>query len=66
MIDVTYVRKKQGGIQNVLIVYPYTYINPYLCLPPLAAEYLQAGILAAGRTAKLLDMRFEESAQEEI
>ena len=56
----TYCQKQKGEVQHVLIVYPYTYINPYCNLPPIGAEYLQAGIIEAGRTTTLLDMRFEK------
>ncbi len=47
------------AIERVVLVYPFTYRNPHFNLPPIAAEYLQAGILAAGREARLFDMRFE-------
>lgn len=64
--NITYVNKKKTDIQNVLIVYPFTNINPQFNLPPIAAEYLQAGIAAAGRNATLLDMRFETDIEEHI
>ncbi len=59
-------KTKKDGIQRVLIVYPYTYINPHLCLPPLAAEYLQAGAVEAGKQTTLLDMRFEDDISEHV
>lgn len=59
MDSISYIRKKKNDIQNVAIVYPFTYINPYYALPPIAAEYMQAGVVAAGKTATLLDMRYE-------
>ena len=58
--------KAKGEVENVLIVYPFTYINPHLVIPPLAAEYLQIGILAAGKKCTLLDMRFENDISEHI
>ncbi len=61
-----YVDRLPGEIQHVVIVYPFTYVNPYTCLPPLGAEYLQAGVHAAGRTSVLLDMRFEDDVREEL
>lgn len=62
----TYSKKKRNEIKHVLIVYPYTYVNPYNCMPPIAAEYLQAGVHEAGRTTTLLDMRFEKSIDEHL
>ncbi len=62
----TYEQKAGERVRDVLIVYPYTYQNPYLCLPPLAAEYLHAGVLEAGCNATLLDMRFEDDVREQI
>lgn len=59
MSHISYLRKKKGEISNVVIVYPFTYKNPYYVLPPIAAEYLQAGVIEAGRDAVLLDMRYE-------
>lgn len=46
-------------IHDVVIVYPFTYVNPFQSLPPIAAEYLQAGAVEAGCKTTLLDMRFE-------
>lgn len=63
---VSYSQKKRGDINNVVIVYPFTYINPYLVLPPIAAEYLQAGIVQTGRKAILLDMRYETEIKEHL
>ncbi|HKW86883.1 MAG TPA: radical SAM protein [Nitrospiraceae bacterium] len=60
MSDISYVNKKKTDIRDVLIVYPFTNVNPYSNFPPIAAEYLQAGIAAAGRNVTLLDMRFEK------
>ena len=62
----TWSRKASGDIRRVVIVYPYTYLQPYFCLPPLAAEYLQAGVVAAGREATLLDMRFEDDIADHL
>jgi len=59
-------QKKRGDINNVVIVYPFTYINPYLVLPPIAAEYLQAGVVQTGRKAILLDMRYETEIKEHL
>ena len=56
----SYLAKRKKEIKNVLIVYPFTYVNPYSNYPPLAAEYLQAGVVASGRKVTLLDMRFEK------
>jgi tRNA A37 methylthiotransferase MiaB len=66
MAGATYLDKAKGRIDHVLIVYPYTYINPYNCLPPIGAEYLQAGAVEAGRTTTLLDMRFEDDIREHV
>ena len=63
---ITYLDKRSSQIQDVLIIYPFTYINPYLNLPPIAAEYLQAGVVAAGKNVTLLDMRFEKDITEYI
>ena len=65
LVASTYCEKKKGEIKHVLIVYPYTYINPYCTMPPIGAEYLQAGIVEAGRTTTLLDMRFEKKLMDE-
>ena len=62
----TYLERMQRDIEHVVIVYPFTYVNPYTCLPPLGAEYLQAGVHAAGRTSTLLDMRFEDDIRDEL
>jgi radical SAM superfamily enzyme YgiQ (UPF0313 family) len=61
VIDVDRQDPKWADIRHVLIVYPYTYVNPHVSLPPIAAEYLQAGVAEAGCTSTLLDMRFEET-----
>jgi radical SAM superfamily enzyme YgiQ (UPF0313 family) len=62
---ISYLEKiKDRKIDNVVVVYPYTYINPFFAPPPIAAEYLQAGILETGRKAQLLDMRFETDIRE--
>lgn len=66
MSELSYVNKKKTDIRDVLIVYPFTYTNPYSNFPPIAAEYLQAGIVAAGRNATLLDMRFENDIREHL
>ena len=65
MLDISYV-KKRSTIRDVVIVYPFTNINPQFNLPPIAAEYLQAGVIAAGRNATLLDMRFENDIREHL
>lgn len=52
-------KKRSGQIKKAVIVYPFTYINPYQATPPIAAEYLQAGLDEAGVETELLDMRFE-------
>jgi radical SAM superfamily enzyme YgiQ (UPF0313 family) len=62
---ISYLEKtKDRKINDVVVVYPYTYINPFFAPPPIAAEYLQAGILETGRNARLLDMRFETDIRE--
>jgi len=66
MDSISYTQKKRGNINNVVIVYPFTYMNPYYALPPIAAEYLQAGIIETGRRATLLDMRYETNIQEHL
>jgi hypothetical protein len=64
---ISYVDKLDGRApRHVVIVYPFTYINPHLAIPPLAAEYLQVGVLAAGRTSTLLDMRYEKDISEHL
>lgn len=65
MSDITYV-KKRGAIRDVVNVYPCTNINPQFTLPPKGAEYLQAGIVEAGRNATLLDMRFENDIRKRL
>jgi len=65
MSDITY-KKRKTAIQDVVIVYPFTNINPQFNLPPIGAEYLQAGIVDAGRKATLLDMRFENDIREHL
>ncbi|MDJ0520650.1 MAG: radical SAM protein [Planctomycetota bacterium] len=62
----TYLERLERDIEHVVIVYPFTYVNPYTCLPPLGAEYLQAGVHATGRTSVLLDMRFEDDIRAEL
>jgi len=66
MNSISNFQKKREDINNVVIVYPFTYSYPYQALPPIAAEYLQAGILEAGRNAVLLDMRYENDITEHI
>ena len=66
MATATYLDRLQGDIQHVVVVYPYTYVNPYNALPPIGAEYLQAGAVKAGRTTTLLDMRFEDDIREHL
>lgn len=59
MDTISFLQKKKKDIKNAVVVFPFTYINPHNALPPIAAEYLQAGILETGRNAILLDMRYE-------
>lgn len=66
MTSISDFQKKRDAIRNVVIVYPFTHNYPYQALPPIAAEYLQAGIAETGRNAVLLDMRFEDDIQEHI
>lgn len=66
MAGATYLDKAKDRIEEVLVVYPYTYVNPYSCLPPIGAEYLQAGAVQAGRRTKLLDMRFEDDVRADL
>ena len=66
MNSISFLQKKKGNIDNVVIVYPFTYVNPYYALSPIAAEYLQAGILETGRKATLLDMRYEIDIKEHL
>ena len=66
MSSIFYLQKKKKNINNIVIVYPFTYVNPYFALPPIAAEYLQAGILETGRKAILLDMRYETDIKEHM
>ena len=66
MNSISFLQKKKGNIDNVVIVYPFPYVNPYYALPPIAAEYLQAGILETGRKATLLDMRYEIDIKEHL
>jgi len=58
--------RKKRDINNIVIVYPFTYVSPYFALPPIAAEYLQAGIAQTGRKAILLDMRYETDIKEHL
>jgi len=60
-----YLQKKKD-INNIVIIHPFTYVNPYIVLPPIAAEYLQAGIAQTGRKAILLDMRYETGVKEHL
>lgn len=66
MTKSSYETKAGRDIRKVVVVYPFTYINPHLSLPPIAAEYMHAGVIAAGREAVLLDMRFETDVREQI
>ncbi len=59
-------KKKDKKIDNVVVVYPFTYVNPYFASPPIAAEYLQAGVVETGRKAELLDMRYETDIREHL
>ncbi len=59
MEAISFLQEKTHDIKNTVIVFPFNYINPYSALPPIAAEYLQAGILETGRNCTLLDMRYE-------
>lgn len=58
--------RRRERIEHVVIVYPFTYVNPYNCMPPLGAEYLQAACVQAGRSTTLLDMRFEDDITAEL
>lgn len=53
-------------IDNVLVIFPFPYINPYYALPPIAAEYMLAGIVESGKQATLVDMRFESNIDDHI
>jgi radical SAM superfamily enzyme YgiQ (UPF0313 family) len=53
-------------VEHVAVVYPFTYVNPYNCMPPIGPEYVQAAVIATGRTATVLDMRFERDVSEEL
>jgi len=64
MGSISFLQKRKKDINKVLVIYPFTYINPYYALPPIAAEYLQAGILETGRKATLLDMRYETDVKD--
>ena len=66
MGSISFLEKWHPNIRNVVVVFPFTYANPYSVLPPVAAEYLQAGILSTGRNAILLDMRFEIDIREHL
>lgn len=66
MNSISNFQKRRDDIENVVIVYPFTYNYPYQALPPIAAEYLQAGIHETGRKAVLLDMRFEKDIREPV
>ncbi len=55
----TYEIKRPEQIKTAAVVYPFTYINPYQALPPIAAEYLQAGLDHVGIETSLIDMRYE-------
>lgn len=59
-------KQKRDDIDKVVIVYPFTYNYPYQALPPIAAEYMQAGIYETGRNAILLDMRYENDIKEHL
>lgn len=59
-------KKKDKKIDNVVVVYPFTYVNPYFAPPPIAAEYLQAGIVETGRKAELFDMRYETDIRQHL
>ena len=62
MRSIANLEMKIRDARKVVIVHPFTYVNPYSILPPVAAEYLQAGVIETGREAVLLDMRFETDA----
>ena len=53
-------------VEHVVVVYPFTYVNPYNTMPPIGAEYLQAAAVKAGKTTTLLDMRFEHDIRAEL
>lgn len=66
MRSIANLEMKIRDARKVVIVHPFTYVNPYSILPPVAAEYLQAGVIETGREAVLLDMRFETDASAQI
>ena len=51
-------------ISNVLVVYPFTYQNPYYAMPPMATEYGAAALINLGKKVTLLDFRFEKDLAE--
>lgn len=66
MDTISFLQKKKKDIKNTVVVFPFTYINPHNALPPIAAEYLQAGILETGRNAVLFDMRYETDIKDHL
>lgn len=63
MKKTTYQQKASGQLKKAIVVYPFTYINPYQAFPPVAAEYMQAGFAAAGLECQLIDMRYESDME---
>ena len=59
----SYKNKKSQDIKTAVVVYPFTYANPYQTMPPIAAEYLQAYLLDAGVETELFDLRFESDLE---
>lgn len=66
MDELKNLQEKIRAAKNIVIVYPFTYLNPYYCLPPVAAEYLQSGLEHLGKSTALYDMRFEMDITEEL
>lgn len=66
MATLSFFGNTKREINNAVIVFPFNYVNPYSALPPVAAEYLQAGILETGIACKLLDTRFETDIREHL
>lgn len=53
--------QKNCKFNNIAVVYPFTFQNPYYVLPPLTAEYVQAALHNLGKATTLFDLRFEKS-----
>ncbi len=68
MRGISYLEKlaRRGRIERVAVVYPFTWANPFFAFPPIAAEYVQAGVVGTGREARLFDLRFENDLREPL